>query len=97
MTNKNKILNYIAIIAMFTTAAGGTLENSAIQSFIEAWPNISTATIRLMITLPSLVSMFVMMFIGKVVGTKVSYRLVAIAGFGCMLIGGVIPFFIHPS
>ncbi len=97
MTNKSKTLNYIAIIAMFTTAAGGTLENSAIQSFIEAWPNISTATIRLMITLPSLVSMFVMMFIGKIVGTKASYRLVTIAGFGCMLIGGVVPFFIHSS
>lgn len=97
MTKYKTYLNYAAIISMFITGAMGTLENSAIQTIIEAWPHISSATIRLMITLPSLVSMLVMVGIGRFVGTKVSYRTVSITGFLCVLIGGLVPFFIHQN
>lgn len=97
MMNRKQKLSVIAIISMFMTGAGGTLENSAVQAIIEAWPSISTTNIRLMITLPSLVSMFVMMGIGNFVGKKISYKSASILGTVLCLVGGLVPFFLHPS
>lgn len=95
--NKKQKWSIIAIISMFMTGAGGTLENPAVQAMIEAWPNISTTNIRLMITLPSLVSMFVMMGIGNFVGKKMSYRTASMLGTVLSLGGGLVPFFLHPN
>lgn len=95
--NRKQKLSVIAIISMFMTGAGGSLENPAIQMIIEAWPNISTTNIRLMITLPSLVSMFIMMGIGNFVGKKISYKNASILGTILSLVGGLVPFFMHPN
>lgn len=94
---KMGILNYIALLSIFIFSGAGTYENSAIQSMIDAWPNIASATIRMVVTLPSLVSLPAMLIIGGIVGKKISYRLSAIIGTALIMIGGAGPFFISSS
>ncbi len=95
---KNKVLmNYIAILSLFLFAGAGTFENPGVQATIEAWPKIANSTIRMMITLPSLVSTITMILVGRIVGKKISYRRVCILGAAMILIGGLVPFFFHPD
>ncbi|MFV0395758.1 MAG: MFS transporter [Coprobacillaceae bacterium] len=94
---KKLILNYIAILILFLGTGAGTFENAATQSMIEAWPEVATASIRSMITLPCLISMVTMILVGRIVGRKISYRHTAIIGSILIIIGGISPFFIHSS
>lgn len=52
--------------------------NAAIAKFMQAFPEMSQSTIMLVITLPSLISMPVMLFIGSIVGKKVNYKTIAV-------------------
>ena len=42
-------------------------------------------------TLPSLISSFIMMFVGAIVGRKIKYRTVLILAMHCLLTGGMLP------
>lgn len=95
MKINKKILLYISILSLFICTAGGTLENSALQTIIDACPSISPTVVRMITTLPSLISMFVMIGVGKVVGNKIPYRFCVLFGLTCMIIGGLTPYVIN--
>ena len=97
MKRKTSILTYASIISLFICTGGGTLENSALQTMIEAWPDVSTSMIRMLTTLPSFISMFVMIIVGKIVGKKLPYKTSVLTGTLLIAVGGIVPFFIHPS
>ena len=95
--NKKKtVISSIVILLMFLTQGGGTYENAAVQATISAWPDVAASSIRMMITLPSVVSMIAMLLVGNVVGKKISYRAVSAAGLICSVIG-MVPCFFHPT
>ncbi|MBQ7737239.1 MAG: MFS transporter [Oscillospiraceae bacterium] len=79
------------LVPMFSGAT--SLTNAALQTYIEAFPEVATATVRGISTIPSIVSMIVMMLIGFVAGRKIGYRPIMIVGYCLMLIGGVVPYF----
>ncbi|MFR7592125.1 MAG: MFS transporter [Longibaculum sp.] len=96
MIDRRKItLNYIAILLLFMTMGVGTFENPAIQTVIDAWPQISESSIRMMITLPCLSSMITMILIGHFVGHKISYKMITLIGLIIILLSGTLPFFIQ--
>ncbi len=97
MKNKTYLLNIVAIMSLFILGGCGTYENPAVQTMIEAWPNIPTSTIRMIITLPSLTSTIAMVIAGQIVGKKLTYRTCIITGGILALVSGLLPFFIHPS
>ena len=97
MKNKTYLLNLIALISIYVINGAGSFENAAVQTMVEAWPNLTPATIRLMITLPSLTSTMVMMLIGQFVGKKISFKNTLLLGSTLILTGGVLPFFVHTN
>lgn len=97
MNNKKYLLNLIAIISIYVINGAGSFENAAVQTMVEAWPNLAPATIRLMVTLPSLTSTMVMMLIGQFVGKKISFKNCLLLGSTLLLVGGCTPFFIHSN
>lgn len=97
MKDKKYVLNLIAIISVYVINGAGSFENAAVQTMVEAWPHLAPATIRLMVTLPSLTSTMIMMFIGQFVGKKISFKNCLLLGSALLLIGGCLPFFIHSN
>ena len=89
-----KTLNYIAILAVCFFAGAGNFMNAAINTFQEAFPDISQSTIMLVSTLPCLISVPVMLLAGRLVGRRISYRAVSITGAALIVTGGVLPFFL---
>lgn len=92
---RQNLLNLLAILSINMTNACGTLENAALQLMMEAWPNMAPSTIRLVVTLPGLVSMFVMSGVGLLVGRKGKFKHTILLGLILILFGGIMPFFIH--
>ena len=92
-----RILNYTAILAVCFFAGAGNYRNAAINTFQQAFPEISQATIMLVSTLPCFISVPVMLLAGRLVGRKVSYRALSILGTVLIIVGGVLPFFITSS
>ena len=78
---------------MFFFSSPGNMMNAAIAKFMQAFPEMSQSTIMLVITLPSLISMPVMLFIGSIVGKKVNYKTIAVLAPLLTIIGGVGPYF----
>ena len=98
--NKNQQLttmNYIAILSVFLFSGAGTFMNAALQTMIEAWPQLSASSVRMVVSLPPLISLPVMLLIGVVVGKKISYRMSAILGTLLIAVGGVAPYFFYSS
>ncbi|MBQ0065955.1 MAG: MFS transporter [Firmicutes bacterium] len=94
MNKKSQNMLYISIFTLFICSAGGTLENTAMQTMMEAWPSVSPAMIRLLTTLPPFISMFAMIGVGRIVGKYISYKTSICTGLILMLSGGLLPFFL---
>ncbi len=90
-------MNYVALCAACMVSGAPGLAGPAIATCIEAFPDVPTATIRMLSTLPNLISMFVGLGLGTVVGKKIPYRTVSITGALLVLIGGIGPFFFHSN
>lgn len=88
--------NIITICLLCFFSGSNGLVNSSIQSCIEAFPNISASTIRLTTTLPSLISLPVMLICSHYIH-KIGYKRSMILGTLFMTIGGIGPFFINNS
>ncbi|MGN8630974.1 MFS transporter [Blautia sp. HCP3S3_G3] len=99
MTQKNqlKITNYAAILSIFLFSGAGSFMNAAVQTMMDAWPELSATTVRLVTSLPSLISLPITIFIGSIAGKKLSYRFCAILGTALIAIAGVAPFFLHSN
>lgn len=95
MSKKMITLNYIAILLLFSTMGAGTFENPALQTIMNAFPDISESSIRMMITLPCLSSMITMLCIGPFAGTLLSYKNMILIGLITIFVCGILPFLIH--
>ena len=71
--------------------------NAAVQTMMDAWPELSATMVRLVTSLPSLVSLPITVFIGGIAGKKLSYRFCAIFGTSLIMVAGAVPYFIHSS
>ena len=89
--NSLSIWNIAAVMSAFVFSVGMMAINPAIQKLIEAYPEVRISTIKMVSTLPSLISSFVMMFVGAIVGRKIKYRTVLILAMLCLLTGGMLP------
>lgn len=99
MENKNKLtfLNYVAILSIFFFSGAGTFMNAAVQTMIEAWPQLSVTTVRMVTSLPCLVSLPVAILTGRLAGRTISYRFCGIFGTVLVLVGGVAPFLLDQN
>lgn len=99
MKQKNTLsfLNYAAILSIFFFAGGGTFMNAGLQTMIEAWPELPASTVRLVTSLPCLISCPVIILTGRLAGRVLSYRFCAIFGTFLILAGGIAPFFFDQS
>lgn len=99
MENKKTLtfMNYAAILSIFFFSGGGTFMNAAVQTMIEAWPQLSVTSVRMVTSLPCLVSLPVAILTGRLAGKRISYRFCAILGTALMLVGGAAPYFFHRS
>lgn len=87
----------IAILSIFLFSGAGSFMNAAVQTMMDAWPQLSATTVRLVTSLPSLVSLPVTLLIGSIVGKKISYRFSAIFGTVLIIFAGIAPFFFSSS
>ena len=90
-------MNYAAILSIFFFSGGGTFMNAAVQTMIEAWQQLSVTSVRMVTSLPCLVSLPVAILTGRLAGKRISYRFCAILGTALMLVGGAAPYFFHRS
>lgn len=95
--SKLTMVNYFAILSVFLFSGAGTFMNAALQTMIEALPNLSTESVRLVVAMPPLVSLPVMLFVGTIVGKKLSYRFCAVVGTALIAVGGVAPYFFYSN
>ncbi|MBQ7372685.1 MAG: MFS transporter [Blautia sp.] len=91
-TKQLKAINYIAILSIFLFSGAGSFMNAAVQTMMDAWPQLSPTTVRLVTSLPSLVSLPVTIWIGTVAGKQLSFRFCSIFGTALILLGGIAPF-----
>lgn len=96
-TKQLKAINYIAILSIFLFSGAGSFMNAAVQTMMDAWPQLSPTTVRLVTSLPSLVSLPVTIWIGTVAGKRLSFRFCSIFGTALILLGGIAPFLFSSS
>ena len=87
-----RLVNTIAILSIFLFAGAGSFMNAAVQTMMDAWPQLSPTTVRLVTSLPSLIALPVTIWIGTVAGKRLSFRFCSIFGTALILGGGVAPF-----
>lgn len=99
MTQKKQLtlMNYAAILSIFLFSGAGSFMNAAVQTMMDAWPELSATTVRMVTSLPSLLSLPITVLIGGIAGKKLSHRFCAIFGTALILLGGIAPFFFYSS
>lgn len=90
-------LNYVAVLSVFLFSGAGSFMNAAMQTMMDAWPELSATTVRMISSVPPLVSLPVMLVVGSIVGKKISFRMCSILGTLCIAVGGVGPYFLHSN
>lgn len=91
MNQKKSLLNIVAIMSSYTFTVGMMAINPTIQKLIEAYPDVPVSTIKMVSTLPSLISSFLMIIAGVFLGRKLKYKTFLLFSLICILIGGVLP------
>lgn len=98
MKRETKIeLSILAAMSIYLFSAAGGYMNPNIQTSIEAWPQVPANQIRLLNTLPALISLPIMLLVSSQIGKRVNYKTAILIGTLLILIGGVGPFFYAPS
>lgn len=92
-TNKVSSFSVLAIMSIAFISMGVGTITPAIQSIMEAFPDLSVTTLLLVSTLPSLLCIPASLFAGAVAGSKVKYKALTVAGILLFVIGGVLPAF----
>ena len=90
-------MSLVAVMSVYFLMAGGNAVNSVLQKLIEAFPDASAATIRLVSTLPNLMSILVGFYVGAAVGKTVRYKTFFMIGTIAFVVGGVGPAFLRSS
>lgn len=91
------LMNYAAILSIFLFSGAGSFMNAAVQTIMDAWPQLSATTVRLVTSLPSLLSLPITVLIGGIAGKKLTHRFCAIFGTTLIMLGGIAPFFFSSS
>ncbi len=97
MKQKTSVMNTLAILTVFLIAGSAGNVGALVQPMIEAFPNVAPATVRMVTTIPSLTGMIVTFLVGLIAGKKVGFRTICIFGSCCMVVGGLVPFFLTGS
>ena len=92
-----KLMNYVAILSIFLFSGAGTFMNAAVQTMMDAWPQLSPTTVRMVTSLPSLLSLPVTILIGSIAGKKLSFRFCAIFGTALIAAAGIAPYFFYQN
>ncbi|MBQ7372683.1 MAG: MFS transporter [Blautia sp.] len=92
-----KKINIAAILSVFLFSGAGTFMNAAVQTMIEAWPQLSPTMVRMVTSLPALISLPVTILAGSLAGKKLSFRFCGIFGTGLILVAGIAPFFLYKN
>ena len=90
-------ISILAILSIYIFGAAGGLMNANIQTSIEAWPLIPASQIRLINTLPALISLPTMLLVSSQIGKRITYKTSILIGTVLIILGGVAPFFYAPS
>ena len=96
-TNTKVMLSILAAMSIYLFAAAGGYMNPNIQTSIEAWPSVPADQIRLLNTLPALISLPVMLLVSSQIGKRINYKTAILIGTVLILVGGVGPYFYAPS
>lgn len=96
-TNTKGLRSIIAVMTIYLFGAAGGYMNPNIQTSIEAWPKIPADQIRLLNTLPALISLPIMLIVSSQIGKRIRYKTAILVGTLLILIGGVGPYFYAPS
>lgn len=83
----------VAIMSIFFLSMGVGTITPALNSIMEAFPELSVSTIYLSSTLPSLTVIPATIIAGMLAGNKAKYRTLAAIGIILFILGGVAPFF----
>ncbi len=86
-----------AVLSVSFIMAGGNAVNSVLAMMSAYFPEASNTTVRLVATLPSVMSMIVGLALGGVIGKKVRYKTTFVAGCLLFIIGGMGPAFLHEN
>ena len=89
-------INILTICLLCFFSGSNGLVNSTIQACIEAFPDINPSTIRLTTTLPSLISLPVMIYASHHI-SKIGFRKSMILATLFLTIGGAGPYFLNSS
>lgn len=89
-------INITTIFLLCFISGANGLVNSTIQACIDAFPHINPSTIRLTTTLPSLISLPVMILVSKYV-SKIGFRKSMIIATLFLGIGGIGPYFVSSN
>lgn len=92
-TNKVSSTGIIAIMSIFVLTMGVGTITPALNSIMEAFPDLPVSTIYLSSTLPSLTVIPATILAGMMAGNKTKYRTLAIIGIALFIVGGIAPFF----
>lgn len=95
MKKDNKKIAAVLAVAFFSSA--NSWVNPVMQLITEAFSNVSPGLIRQVSTLPALITMITLLFVGALVGKKFRYVPVVTFGLLCILVGGCLPVFAGSS
>lgn len=93
---KRDLHQLIAIFCVFLFCGASPYDSQNVINFMEAFPNVDTATIRLAFSIPQLVSGVMMMVTGAIVGKYISYRFACIGESLLIAIPQLLTFVLAP-
>lgn len=92
-------ISIVAILMLFMVSTAGTFENPGMQVIIEHWAarGVPVSAVRMMSTIQGVAGLPVILLIGGLVGKRIPYKVAAITGVSCILVGSLAPFFFSES
>lgn len=89
-------MSLISIMGIYLFSGLGNFMSAVISVFAEHWSDVDITQIRLVSTIPALVSVVVMLLVAGLVG-KVRFRTISIVSLTLTVIGGIGPLVFAPS
>ena len=85
----------VTLIALSTLNMAMSATTPALADIAAAFPQAKQTTVALLATVPSLFSVPCSLVTGRLLGRRLRYRTMALAGILLMLIGGLLPLFLN--
>lgn len=97
MENQAAWKKWILSFGIFACVGSTIFASPIVQTLSEAYPDESMTTIRLITTIPSLMSFTLALAFASLVGKKIRYKTALVAGSLLSFVGGVLPAFWNQS